>query len=224
MWYTTAPIECVYFPDVVERKLFTPITSPEQADSLLISGCRRTGAHMYKQMCPSCQKCKSMRLVVDDFIPDRTMRKTMKRNADIVMERGPAFASKELFELFSRYEKSRHATSSMAKMTWLDFEEWWEGSPIDTFVYEYRLNGVLIGVSLNDQLRDGVSGVYKFFDPDLDKRSLGTYIILSTIEEMRKQGLKYFYLGWNNGSDTMAYKTRFRPYENFDGTKWIREE
>ena len=48
--------------------------------------------------------------------------------------------------------------------------------------------GVLVGVSLTDHLRSGLSGVYKFFEPEASRRSLGTFIILWHIEPRARAG------------------------------------
>jgi arginine-tRNA-protein transferase len=73
---------------------------------------------------------------------------------------------------------------------------------------------------LADRLDDGLSAVYSFFDPALDRRSPGTFMILAMVEEARRLGLPHVYLGyWIAESRKMAYKARFRPLEALvDGT------
>ena len=67
--------------------------------------------------------------------------------------------------------------------------------------------------------------VYSFYDPDLDARSLGTFMILDHIARARAMGLAYVYLGyWVKGSRKMDYKGRFLPQERLMPEKWTRVE
>ena len=84
-----------------------------------------------------------------------------------------------------------------------------------------RASGELAAVCLTDVLSDGVSMVYSFFDPDLERDSLGSYIILDHVALAAEQGLPYVYLGyWVPGSAKMDYKARFQPLEIFAEGRW----
>jgi arginine-tRNA-protein transferase len=76
-------------------------------------------------------------------------------------------------------------------------------------------------VSIIDILNDGLSSVYTFFDPDLERGSLGTYNILWQIAQCRLLGLPYLYLGyWIRESRKMSYKANFRPIERLLEGRW----
>ena len=63
--------------------------------------------------------------------------------------------------------------------------------------------------------------VYSFFQPGLDKDSLGTFIILDHIAIARDLGLPYVYLGyWVPGSPKMAYKANFAGVEVYAKGEW----
>ena len=85
--------------------------------------------------------------------------------------------------------------------------------------------GRLVGVALWDQLSDGLSLVYSFFDPALSGRSPGTYIILEHIEYAVRMELPYVYLGyWVRESQKMSYKIRYLPQEHLTRNGWRRFE
>ena len=110
----------------------------------------------------------------------------------------------------------------MALMSFYDYRSMVEDSPIDTRLVEFRdKNENLIAVCLVDKMDDGISGVYSFFDPEQQDRSLGTFIILWMIDAAKELGLPYVYLGyWIAESRKMSYKRRFAPLEAFMGKGW----
>jgi arginine-tRNA-protein transferase len=74
---------------------------------------------------------------------------------------------------------------------------------------------------LVDMLSDGLSLVYSFYDPDLTKRSLGSFAILDHVRQADATALPYVYLGyWIAGSIKMAYKARFDPLEVLKPGGW----
>ena len=57
--------------------------------------------------------------------------------------------------------------------------------------------------------------------PTVAADSLGSFIVLRLIEEARRRGLPYVYLGyWIAASRKMAYKIRFQPLEAFGAEGW----
>jgi len=76
-------------------------------------------------------------------------------------------------------------------------------------------------VSIVDELQDGLSSVYTFFEPDVPTASFGTYNILWQIELCRKLDLPYLYLGyWIGQSRKMAYKIQFQPMQGLVDGHW----
>ena len=95
----------------------------------------------------------------------------------------------------------------MALMDYDDYRNMVEDSPIDTRIVEFRdPRRILVGACIIDALDDGYSAVYSFFDPLLARRSLGTFMVLWLVEDARRRGLPYIYLGyWIAESDKMSY-------------------
>src|SRR5882672_9763226 len=117
----------------------------------------------------------------------------------------------------------------MTEMEIRDYAGMVDASPVRTVVFEYRNriqpgpedDGTLQAAALTDVLRDGLSMVYSFFRPELNKRSLGAFMVLDHIRLASELGLPYVYLGyWVKGSDKMGYKSDFSPLEVYDGDAW----
>jgi arginine-tRNA-protein transferase len=163
-----------------------------------------------------------IRIPVDQFQPDRTLRKIAKANAGLEGYRVPARATAEQYQLFQRYQQVRHGDGDMASMSFYDYRAMVEDTPIETFIIEFRdTTDRLLSACLTDKLGDGLSAVYSFFAPGLEKQSLGTYAVLWLVERARALGLPYVYLGyWVPESRKMAYKARFKPSEVLVGGIW----
>ena len=129
---------------------------------------------------------------------------------------------RDRYHLFRRYVLTRHNDGDMAMMTRRDYTAMVLTSPVDTRVFEFRdAGGSLVAACLTDELGDGFSAVYSYFDPDLPQRSLGSYVVLWLIDEARRRGLPHVYLGfWIEQSPKMSYKSRFRPLEAFGPDGW----
>ncbi len=238
-FYVTAPQPCPYLPGRLERKLFTHL-SPDKpsllVDNLLRGGFRRSQNIAYMPYCEGCHACISVRVVVDEFEPGRTMKRIQARNRHLCVDRVAPRAISEQYALFRSYIDARHGDGGMADMTVLDFSMMVEDSAVETFLSEYRdppadpfaksgpaAKGTLRAVALCDRLSDGISMVYSFYDPECENDSLGTYMIQEHIAYTRSLGLPYLYLGyWIAGSRKMSYKTRFQPQEHLTSSGWKR--
>jgi arginine-tRNA-protein transferase len=226
-FFTTAPLPCPYLPDRLERKLVTELSGPGAEnlhEGLARSGFRRSHSIAYAPACPGCKACVPVRVVVKEFSRKRTLARLWRANSDLVATRVPARATTEQYELFARYQQSRHAGSDMALMGFYEYSAMIEDSPIDTFMVEFRdRTGILIAVCLTDRTSDGLSAVYSFFEANGTRDGLGNYVVLWLIEQARKLDLPYAYLGyWIVNSAKMAYKARFQPLECLGPNGWQR--
>ena len=156
-----------------------------------------------------------------------TMQKSFDNSFYIKIEAKPARVTEEQFSLLSQYLNERHHDGSMASMTIHEYADMVETSPVSTTVIEYRrlLDQKLMAVGLTDELSDGLSMVYSFFDIKEHSRSLGTYIILNHIERAKIANQQFVYLGyWVKGSPKMDYKRRFKPLERLGQNGWYNIE
>jgi len=227
-FYVTAPQPCPYLEGRFERKLFTALQGDQAQslnDGLSKQGFRRSQNVLYRPACADCAACLSARIDVAAFSASKGQTRTLKRNRDLRRHARSAWATEDQFRLFRRYLEARHADGGMADMDELEFAAMVEETPIRTRVVEYtdRDSGDLRAVALTDVLDDGLSMVYSFFDPDLPRRSLGTYLILDHVAIAREAGLPFVYLGyWVPGSPKMGYKAQFSGLEVHVGGQWRR--
>ncbi|WGM47050.1 Aspartate/glutamate leucyltransferase [Brevundimonas sp. NIBR10] len=231
-FFMTAIAPCPYLPGMTERKVFANLPFSDGAhvnDELTHAGFRRSQNIAYRPACEGCDACISVRLPVPEFAPTRTQRKIISRNADLSRDLVEAEATMEQFVLLKRYLATRHPGGGMTDMTWADYVAMVEDTAVRTHLIEYRLPstdggpGDLVAVSLTDLLSDGLSMVYSFFDPALEKRSLGVFAILDHIRQAAAVTLPFVYLGyWVEGSTKMDYKAGFRPMEVLKPLGWTR--
>jgi len=236
-FYLTAPSPCPYLAGKEERKVFTHLVGEragELNNILTQGGFRRSQSIAYRPACEGCRACVSVRVIAKDFRPTQSMRRILRRNADIVGEMRVAVPTSEQYAVFRGYLDSRHRDGGMADMTVLDYAMMVEDSHIETRIIEYRrrdpgaestkkASGELVAIALTDVLGDGLSMVYSFFEPEEAQRSLGTFMVLDHIARAQRMGLAYVYLGyWVRGSRKMDYKSRFLPQERLMPDGWAR--
>jgi arginine-tRNA-protein transferase len=223
-FYVTAPQPCPYLAGRTERKLFTALqgdAAPDLNDKLSKQGFRRSQNVLYRPSCAECSACMSARIDVFKFTPSRSQRRIEKRAAYLSRRPTSPWATEDQYDLFRRYLDGRHATGGMADMDMFEFAAMVEETPIRSRLFEYSDSASLSAVCLTDILDDGLSMVYSFFDPDLEKLSLGTYLILDHIRIAQELGLPYIYLGyWVPGSPKMDYKANFKGLEIFRSNAW----
>ncbi|MFO1037484.1 MAG: arginyltransferase [Geminicoccaceae bacterium] len=220
-FYSTDLAPCPYLDGRRERRLVALVDDERSLDLLTEFGFRRSQGFLYKPACPGCRACVAVRIVVGDFHPSRNFRKVLKRNADVTVEEVSCETTDEQYDLFHRYLLHRHREGGMARMDRAAYREMVESAPPSSRLVEFRIEDELVGVSLTDRVRSGLSGVYKFFAPEAEKRSFGTFMILWHVERARELKLPYVYLGyWIADCRKMAYKVRFGPMERLDGATW----
>jgi arginyl-tRNA--protein-N-Asp/Glu arginylyltransferase len=225
-FYATPEHPCSY---LAERQAVTIFADPEfNKDTRLYTvlsryGFRRSGQHIYRPRCPSCEACVPVRVPVRDFVARRSQRRAWRRNQDLrVAPRLPVF-NEEHFALYQRYLESRHKGGGMDDPTPKQYMEFLTCAWSDTVFYELWLGKDLLGVTVADRLEDGFSAVYTFFDPATADRSLGVFAILWQIAEACRLGMEWVYLGyWIEQSAKMRYKTEYQPLEYFRQGRWTR--
>ena len=187
---------------------------------LLDQGFRRSGNYAYRPMCLQCQACRSVRIDVGGFRPNRSQKRCLRANTDLRLKVRPQL-DQEHYQLYRRYISIRHPGGGMDPDDADAFREFLGCGWGHTEFWEFRLEGQLLAVSVVDRVLHGYSAVYTFFEPTLTARGLGTYAILAQIERAKTAGLPYVYLGyWVAGSEKMDYKKNFQPLEVLHQGGW----
>jgi arginine-tRNA-protein transferase len=222
--FQTLEHPCGYFPERRSRNLvIDPLARGlAQAYGLAVErGFRRSGGHVYRPHCVGCRACVAARVDVSAFVPDRSQRRTLRRNADLELAVVPALRTDENFALYRRYLRTRHAQGGMDDPGEDDFDRFLAAPWSPTRFVELRLHGELLALAVTDVLPQGLSAVYTFFAPEHAGRSLGTCAILRQIELTRQHGLPHLYLGyWIDGHPKMHYKARFQPLQLLGAQGW----
>ena len=224
-FYLTVEDPCSYLDGQIERKIFTKLdgeNSTKYFDLLSQRGFRRSQNIAYIPACKTCNACKSSRLLVDEFRLSKSQKRVLSKNKGLTRKICPPHPTSQQFKLFRKYIKNRHGDGEMSDMDVMDYAKMIAETNVNSKVIEYYdADEVLVAAVLTDMMGDGVSMVYSFFDPDLEKRSIGTYMILDHIAYAQDSRLPFVYLGYYiSGCGNMAYKDRFLPQERFDGNDW----
>ncbi len=223
-FYITSPYACSYLPDRQARsQVATPgyLIDNRVYGELIKLGFRRSGLYTYRPYCDRCRACVPVRLLVDHFAPNRAQRRALKRHGELVARGTEPKYDPEHYQLYRRYQARRHPGGGMDQDSRDQFSHFLLQSNVSTKLIEFREGGALRMLSVVDQLGDGLSSVYTFYDPDIPGTSFGTYNILWQAQLCRELGLPHLYLGyWIAQSRKMAYKVNFQPLEGLINGRW----
>ncbi|ALG67840.1 arginyltransferase [Beggiatoa leptomitoformis] len=224
--YATPPHTCSYLPNRQATTVFIDPHFPKDKalyNTLSQHGFRRSGNHLYRPHCHSCDACVPVRIPVWLFKPNRTQKRIWQKNQDITVKTTASVFCEAHFQLYCRYLAARHAGGGMDNPTRDSYIQFLTSGWADTIFYEFYLQTTLIGVAVVDRFEQGLSAVYTFFDPtpEYTKRSLGVYAVLWEIEECKRQCCDALYLGyWIKDCQKMSYKINYHPLEHYRHGIW----
>jgi arginyl-tRNA--protein-N-Asp/Glu arginylyltransferase len=208
------PAPCPYLPGRESRLV---VVQPAQLVASIYQlfldlNFRRLGGVVYRPQCDACRACQQLRLPVAAFRPSRAQRRCRQRNSDVTASVGRPDPSAEKHSVYSRYLASRHDGQMSGSHE--EFVAFLHDAAAFTEEVVFRVEGRLLGAGIFDASAQALSAVYFYFDPELAARSPGIFNVLWLVEECRRRGLPWLYLGYHvAGSLVMEYKSSFRPHE-----------
>ncbi len=187
--YVATPTRCGYLPEQRWRLEYDYVADMTPAEYLgrMLDNWRRFGHMLFRPVCQTCRACRSLRVVVPHFRPDRSQRRCRQTNEGVVeLHIGEPSVNRAKLALYDRY----HAFQSDHK-GWPPHARRDASSYADSFVHHpfpveewcYYVNGQLVGVGYVDVLPGppagfeeplgGLSAIYFFYDPRQRQRCAG---------------------------------------------------
>ena len=223
--FETVIDECPYLED---RQSASILVDPDHGvDQNLFallsrSGFRRSGEMLYSPKCPNCKACVSVRIPAAEFKASRGQKRVWRKNADIKVSIEDVSFKDEHFQLYMKYQHSRHPESSMCDEDPKKYISFIQSQFSRSKFLCLTIDDVLIGISVIDQFQGGLSAVYTFFDPEYSQRSIGTYAVLYLVKLARLRNIPFVYLGyWIEQTSKMSYKSKFKPLQGYVDRKWV---
>lgn len=195
---------------------------------LLTQGFNRTGPAFFTPDCPECSLCYASRIPLEQFQPNRSQTRCMKKNLDLQLSKTTKLTG-EHFQLAVTHARNQF--------------DWQHKDQTDEEIYKNLENFTLAPSTPHTQTTyiecrdpdddallafiqidiydDSISCNRFFYDPTENKRELGKYATLLSLLYGQQHEKKYAYLGpWNPQTTSLDYKQNFSPLEILTECGW----
>ncbi len=172
--------------------------TPAEMDALWAKGWRHFGTQFFRYASSwnDGQQVRVLPLRIDlrNFLPSRSQRRVLKRNADVRVEFAQATIDAEREVMFAKH-RSRFKENVPDSLS--DFLSAAPARvPCVTKECQLLIHDRLFGIGYFDVGEQAVSAVYSMFDPAESRRSPGIKLILEEIHWATEHEFRYFYLGY----------------------------
>lgn len=219
----TQSFACNYLPNKDERLLVATDERLQNSESytwLMAQGFRRSGDQIYRPHCIACNACQSVRVLVDEFIPSKSQKRNLRKNASLTFKVSNT-QQDNYYPLYELYINTLHTDGTMFPANYEQFASFITNNLTKQLFVEVWHEDKLVIVAITDVLSDALSAVYTFYHPDYRANGLGVYSILNQIKLTQEYKKKYLYLGYQiDGCQKMNYKDRYFPYQILSTNVW----
>ncbi len=227
------PHECSYLPSEsaqLEVMVLQGVAAFE-LEALLERGWRHFGAAFFRPACIDCFECITLRVLAQEFEPSAGQKRAMRVAASrFRREVGMPRVDAERLALYSKWHASREQARGWEPSVYSrdsyarDFATP-HSCAREVAYYDDFAGGKLVGLGLWDELSHGKSAIYFFYDPDIRGVSLGVANVVAGIDDARRAGQPYVYLGyWVGKCDSLRYKSHYLPHELLVGRPGLAEK
>lgn len=221
----SSPVPCPYIEgrEASFEFFYAAELSAQEMDGYISTGWRCFGLQHFRPVC-DCRECVSMRIPVADFVPSKSQRRILRKNADVELAIGPLRYSDAIFGIYKEHSLSRFKKEPGTER---EFIEQFYTPSCPGAQSEFRIEGKLVGTGFLNISEKGLSSVYFVYRDGLLDRSFGIFSMLAEIEFARKEGFSFYYPGyWIRGNPRMNYKGTLRPKQIYhpDRGVWLPDQ
>jgi arginine-tRNA-protein transferase len=219
----TQSFPCSYLPKKDERLLIATderLQNGEHYGWLMAQGFRRSGDQIYRPHCELCSACKSLRVLVKEFLLSKSQKRNLKKNSQFIIKISNE-KKENYYALYEQYINTLHKDGTMFPATADQYKSFISCNITEQLYLEIWHDNELISVAVTDILKDALSAVYTFYHPDYNRYGLGVFSILSQLSLTKNIGKEFLYLGYQiDDCKKMNYKNRYFPHQVLINNSW----
>jgi len=212
----------------INEYFFCDKVNPELMDLLWSKGWRHFGSYFFRYEKLSSKNNKytvtPLRIELAKFQYSQSQKRVLRKNKDLTVIMRDAFIDKEKEDLFFAHRVRFKENIPDSIYTFLSHNP--AKIPCNTQEICLLQDNKLIAASFLDVGHLATSSIYTIFDPNEEKRSLGIFIILLSIDYSIKTGRQYYYPGYAYKEPShYDYKKKFTALEYYNWKDmWVKLE